>query len=73
MVVIAGGGMIFQAGIGWSFINRIAKIESRVDGHTDHLSDIKSTLGQHEWRITAHDTRLHLHDEAIDKLRATKG
>ena len=69
MVAIAGAGMVFQAGIGWSFINRFAKVEDKVDTHTNSLSDVKASVSQHEWRITAHDTRLHLHDEALDKLR----
>jgi hypothetical protein len=61
--------MIFQAGIGWSFISRMSKLEQRQDDNILHISEAKGRIDQHEWRITNHDTRLHLHDEQIDKLR----
>ena len=72
MVAIAAGGMVFQAGIGWSVVARMGKIETKVDGHADELNSIKTAQVQHECRITSHDQRLHAHDEQIDKLRGLK-
>ena len=69
MVAIAAAGIVFQGGIAWAAVARLERIEKRVDDHTDHLSELKETVGQHEWRITNHDKRLHMHDQEFDRLR----
>lgn len=72
MVAIAAAGIVFQAGISFSVLGRINKVETKVDGHGETLGDIKAAQVQHEWRITSHDQRLHAHDQAIDLLRSSK-
>lgn len=72
MVGVAMGGIIFQAGIGWAVLGRLKRMEEQTDANTLARTALAGRLDQHEWRITAHDTRLHTHDSQIDKLRGLK-
>lgn len=72
MVGIALGGMIFQAGIGWSYFSRFKALEEKVDDHTLKIPETNARIDQHEWRLTNHDQRLHTHDLEIEKMRSNK-
>ena len=69
VAIIAGAGVIFQAGIAYSVVGEFRRLREKVDKQGDDIGDANTRIEQHEWRISSHDDRLHTHDRVLEHLR----
>lgn len=57
MVLVAGGGIIFQAGVAWATLRALAR---RFDDQRDRIDRHDDLLGEHDRRLEDHHVRIRM-------------